>query len=91
MNVVETILVFVGIPLAVIVLLALLTFVPGGRKRSRYKSGQPWEHDPGLVRAAPGRSRGATVPTPPSRPARPPTRPREARSAAPAGPGDGGR
>jgi hypothetical protein len=45
-TVVETILVFVGAPLAVIVLLALLIFLPGGRKRSRYKSGQPWEHAP---------------------------------------------
>jgi hypothetical protein len=45
-NVAETILVFVGIPLAVFVLLALLIFVPGGRKRSRYKSGQPWDHAP---------------------------------------------
>jgi hypothetical protein len=24
----------------------LLIFVPGGRKRVRYKSGQPWEHAP---------------------------------------------
>jgi hypothetical protein len=45
-NVAETILVFVGIPLAVVLLLALLIFVPGGRKRTRYKSGQPWNHAP---------------------------------------------
>jgi len=45
-NVAETILVFVGVPLAVVVVLALLIFLPGGRKRSRYKSGQPWEHEP---------------------------------------------
>jgi hypothetical protein len=45
-NVAETILVFVGIPLALVVLLALLIFLPGGRKRSRYKSGQPWNHAP---------------------------------------------
>jgi hypothetical protein len=45
-NVAETILVFVGAPLAVVVLLALLIFLPRGRKRSRYKSGQPWEHEP---------------------------------------------
>jgi hypothetical protein len=45
-TVVETILVFAGIPLAIILLLALLIFVPGGRKRTRYKSGQPWEHAP---------------------------------------------
>ena len=46
MNVAETILVFVGIPLAVVVLLALLIFLPGGHTRPRYKSGQPWEHAP---------------------------------------------
>ena len=46
MNVAETILVFAGIPLAIIAVMALLIFVPGGRKRTRYKSGQPWEHAP---------------------------------------------
>ena len=46
MNVAETILVFAGIPLAIIAVMALLIFVPGGRKRARYKSGQPWEHEP---------------------------------------------
>ena len=46
MNVAETLLVFVGVPLAIIVLLALLIFLPGGRRRPRYKSGQPWEHEP---------------------------------------------
>ena len=46
MNVAETILVFAGVPLAIILLLAALVFLPGGRKRSRYKSGQPWEHAP---------------------------------------------
>jgi hypothetical protein len=45
-NVAETILVFVGAPLAVVVLLALLIFVPGGHKRPRYRPGQPWEHAP---------------------------------------------
>ncbi len=47
MTVVETLLVFVGAPLAVFVLLALLTLVPGARKEGlRYKPGQPWEHAP---------------------------------------------
>jgi hypothetical protein len=46
-TVAETLLVFVGAPLAVIALLALLIFVPAGRaKRPRYKPGQPWEHEP---------------------------------------------
>ena len=46
MTVVETILVFAGIPLLIVAVLALLVFVPGGRKRPRYKSGQPWDHAP---------------------------------------------
>jgi hypothetical protein len=45
-SVAETLLVYVGIPLAVILLIAALTFLPGGRKRPRWKSGQPWAHDP---------------------------------------------
>ena len=45
MNVAETIIVFVGIPLGFVILLALLIFLPG-RKRPRYKPGQPWEHAP---------------------------------------------
>ena len=46
MNVAETIIVFVGIPLTFVVLLAALIFLPGGRKRPRYRSGQPWQHSP---------------------------------------------
>ena len=46
MNVAETILVFVGIPLAIILVLALLIFGRGGRKRPRYRPGQPWDHAP---------------------------------------------
>jgi len=45
-SVAETLLVYVGIPLAVILVIAALTFLPGGRKRPRWKSGQPWAHDP---------------------------------------------
>jgi hypothetical protein len=45
-NVAETILVFVGAPLAIFLVLALLIFVPGGRKRPRYRPGQPWDHAP---------------------------------------------
>jgi hypothetical protein len=44
-NVAETLLVYVGAPLAIIVVLALLVYLPGGRGRPRYKSGQPWEHE----------------------------------------------
>jgi hypothetical protein len=46
-TVVETLLVYVGAPLAVVLLLALLTMRPGkGQKKLRYKPGQAWEHEP---------------------------------------------
>jgi hypothetical protein len=45
-SVAETLLVYVGIPLAVVLVIAALTFLPGGRRRPRWKSGQPWAHDP---------------------------------------------
>jgi hypothetical protein len=41
----QTALIYAGIPLLVVLLLAALT-LPGGRKRPRWKSGQPWEHEP---------------------------------------------
>lgn len=47
MTVAETILVFAGAPLAVVLLLALVTIGPAARKRRpRYKPGQPWNHEP---------------------------------------------
>jgi hypothetical protein len=45
-TVVETILVYAVAPLAVVAVLALLTLVPGRRKRPRYKPGQAWDHAP---------------------------------------------
>ncbi|SEO60770.1 aa3-type cytochrome oxidase subunit CtaJ [Trujillonella endophytica] len=46
MSVVETILVFAVIPLAIVLLFAVLTLLPGRQKKARYKPGQPWEHGP---------------------------------------------
>ena len=47
MTAAETILVFAGAPLAVVLLLALLTIGPAARsRRPRYKPGQPWTHEP---------------------------------------------
>lgn len=54
MTVAETLLVFVGAPLAVVAVLALLIYVPGGRKRARYKPGQPWTHAPVWYEPHPG-------------------------------------
>jgi hypothetical protein len=46
-TVAETILVFVGAPLAIFLVLAFLTLGPGVRdRRPRYKPGQSWTHEP---------------------------------------------
>jgi hypothetical protein len=46
-NVAETLLVYLGAPLAIILVMAALIFLPGGaQRRSRYRPGQPWEHEP---------------------------------------------
>jgi hypothetical protein len=45
-TVAETILVFVGVPLAIVLLIALVTLGPAARnRRPRYKPGQPWNHE----------------------------------------------
>jgi hypothetical protein len=45
-NVAETLLVFVGVPLAIVLVMAALIFLPGGsHRRARYRPGQPWAHD----------------------------------------------
>lgn len=46
MSVVETILVFAVIPLAIVLFFAVLTLLPGREKKARYKPGQPWEYPP---------------------------------------------
>lgn len=54
-TVAETILVFVGAPLVVVLLLALLTLGPAARnRRPRYKPGQPWNHEPIWYEPHPG-------------------------------------
>ena len=45
-TVAETILVFAGIPLLIVAVMAALIFLPGGRNRPRWKSGRSWEHAP---------------------------------------------
>jgi hypothetical protein len=68
-NVAETLLVYVGAPLAIVLVLALLVYLPGGRGRPRYKSGQAWEHEPvwyephpehGPAAGSPGERHGET-------------------------------
>ena len=45
MTVVETLLVFVVAPLAVVLLAYGLVLLPGLKNRDRYKPGTPWGHD----------------------------------------------
>lgn len=55
MTVAETILVFAGAPLAVVLLVALLTMGSAARnRRPRYKPGQPWHHAPVWYEPHPG-------------------------------------
>jgi hypothetical protein len=67
-NTVEVLLLLVGIPLAVVVVLALLT-LPGGRKRTRYKPGQPWDHAPVWYEPHPEGGSGGHGPAPAHGPA----------------------
>jgi hypothetical protein len=46
MTVVETVLVFVGIPLAVCALMALLVLGPGAARAPRYRPGGNWDYLP---------------------------------------------
>ncbi|MGY2084250.1 aa3-type cytochrome oxidase subunit CtaJ [Blastococcus sp. SYSU DS0539] len=46
MTVAETLLVYAGIPLAIVLVLALLTLKPGAGRRPRYKPGQSWDYAP---------------------------------------------
>ena len=46
-SIAETLLVYVGIPSAVVAVLALWTLRPdSGTRRTRYRPGQPWEQEP---------------------------------------------
>ena len=47
MNILETVLIFVVIPLAIYGIIALLTVVRmHAKKRPRYRPGKPWEYPP---------------------------------------------
>jgi hypothetical protein len=47
MSIPVTVLIYAGIPLAIIVAFAAAVFLPGEVKSpSRYRPGRPWEHDP---------------------------------------------
>ncbi len=47
MSVIETVLIYGVIPLAVFLAFAVATLVPGrGKEKTSYRPGQPWEHEP---------------------------------------------
>ncbi|MGY1827657.1 MULTISPECIES: aa3-type cytochrome oxidase subunit CtaJ [unclassified Blastococcus] len=69
MTVAETLLVYAGIPLAVVLVLALLTLRPGADRRPRYKPGQPWNHAPVWYEPHPAHVGGGHGPAPAHGPA----------------------
>src|SRR3954447_23234735 len=55
MPVIETVLIYGVIPLAVFLLLAALTLLPGrGKERTKYRPGQPWTAQPVWFEPHPG-------------------------------------
>ena len=47
MSVTETVLIYGVIPLAVFLAFAAATLIPGrGKEKTRYRPGQPWDHEP---------------------------------------------
>lgn len=46
MSIVETLLVYAGIPLAIYAVIAVLVFARGGTKTTRYRPGKGWAHEP---------------------------------------------
>jgi hypothetical protein len=45
-SVIQTVLVFAGIPVLIIGVLALLVLAPGAVRAPRYRPGEPWQHEP---------------------------------------------
>ena len=66
LNVVQTLAIFVGIPLVLFLLITLLVAVTGLRHRPRYRPGRPWDHEP-VWFAGPSDSDSALVETRPGR------------------------
>jgi hypothetical protein len=45
-SVIDTVLVFVGIPLGVVLLLVAAVYGPSAARQPRYRPGRPWAHEP---------------------------------------------
>lgn len=52
LSVLDYVLIFVGIPAAVIVILMLAILAPGWTRAGRYRPGEPWNYEPILINAA---------------------------------------
>jgi hypothetical protein len=57
-SIVQTLLVFVGIPVAVYVVLAALVVLPGSARTPRYRPGEPWPFAPVWYLPQPARLTG---------------------------------
>lgn len=61
MSVIQTVLVYGVVPLAVFVALAIATLLPGrGKEHPKYRPGQPWTADPVWWEPHPDSSQGAS-------------------------------
>lgn len=47
----QAVLVVIGIPIVIVVVVALLVLAPGWTRAGRYRPGDSWEHEPVLVGA----------------------------------------
>jgi hypothetical protein len=45
-SVIQTVLVFAGIPVLIVGVLAVLVLAPGAARAPRYRSGEPWPYEP---------------------------------------------
>lgn len=46
---VQFVLIVIGIPIAIVAVVALLVLAPGWTRAGRYRPGDSWEHDPVLI------------------------------------------
>lgn len=54
MNGLEVVLIFVGIPLAFITLVALIILAPGWTRAGSYRPGEPWPYEPIMINGSGG-------------------------------------
>jgi hypothetical protein len=65
MNIVETLLIFAGIPLGITAVLVAAVYGPDAMRQKRYKPGKAWEFEPVWFVPHPGHVPGSTSPAAP--------------------------